>query len=110
MNTKTMKCCECKLEFEVPESLRLTRTLDSACYYCPRCGTSQSYDIEANEREKRVLNLLEERDGLKRSNVFLGDSYRTRGLHIDHLKKSLGAARGVVTKLKKKLVAMKAGK
>lgn len=102
-------CCACSVVFYVPEYVHATLKESSQLFYCPH-GHKQHFLSKEEISERDALR--QERDRLKqriaqKDDAILaerkrGDSYRDQR---DHERRRVSAAKGQVTKLKKRASA-----
>jgi len=54
-NFETVECCECGIQFQVPECFDENRQEDGREFYCPN-GHSQSYSDCTNDKMEKLEN------------------------------------------------------
>lgn len=99
MSQLTTICCgECGIEFAVPESWRAAREGDGRTFYCPN-GHNRVY------RETVADKLRRERDLLKQQLAQKDDEIKWQKDQRQASEKRVSAAKGQITKLKKRAKA-----
>ena len=91
-------CITCFVQFMVPTGFTARRRQDKAAFYCPN-GHSMSY----TQSEADILR--RERDRLKQREAQLNDEIRQQRELREAADRRASAARGQVTKLKKRAAA-----
>jgi len=94
-------CVQCKCDWEIPEALYLAaKASEKITFYCPY-GHSQVFSARPSEADL----LRQERDRLKQDAARLQESIDYQRRQREHAERRASAARGQVTKLKKRAAA-----
>lgn len=101
MTYKQLNCCRCEATFFLPPELyKSARASDQISFYCPY-GHAQHFSMGETEADK----LRRERDQLRQEKARLYDEIRLERAEREAAERRVSAARGQVTKLKKRASA-----
>ena len=97
-NFTSIECCSCHMAFGVTGEFYTHRRDDHKTFYCPSCGTAQSFTGKSDAEKLRLENQrLVQRLAQK------DDSIRWQREQREKAEKRVIAYKGIVTKTKKRI-------
>lgn len=98
--TVRLNCAECQMSFWLTDEFHLTMKQTHYTFYCP-AGHKNFYPVGESETDK----LRRERDRLKQEQAWYADRLRDEQANRQLAERRTAAAKGQVTKLKKRAAA-----
>lgn len=98
--TVKIACCRCRMDFWVTDAFNATLRQTEQTFFCP-AGHPQHFPLGESETDK----LRRERDRLKQDQAWYEDRLRAEKASRELADRRAAAARGQVTKLKKRAAA-----
>lgn len=96
-----LNCATCGMPFGITADFEGRRREDHTGFYCP-LGHVQSYSV-ASDKEREIARLKEEIRTTENSRAFHAERARHNAEAAETARRQAAAARGVVTKVKRRL-------